>query len=97
MRARLGHKVPASETEPHLHQEAHDFQLMPTVFATGFLVGLVGMDSPRVLGPRDWPSGEAPSAFISMFRASRRRLPGQTVTVDAGNAPRSTAAASPSR
>ena len=33
--------MPANKTVPHLYPEAHDFQMMPTVFATGFMVGLM--------------------------------------------------------
>ena len=35
------YRVPAGKTVPHLYPEAHEFQQMPTVFATGFMVGLM--------------------------------------------------------
>jgi fluoroacetyl-CoA thioesterase len=33
--------VPANKTVPHLYPEAADFQAMPQVFATGYMVGLM--------------------------------------------------------
>ena len=34
------YRVPASKTVPRIYPEAPDFQLMPAVFATGYLVAL---------------------------------------------------------
>ena len=39
--ATLSFRVPAEKTVPHLYPEAPEFRQMPTVFATGFMVGLV--------------------------------------------------------
>ena len=33
--------VPITKTVPHLYPEAPEFQAMPDVFATGFMVGLI--------------------------------------------------------
>jgi fluoroacetyl-CoA thioesterase len=38
---RLRYRVPPSKTVPALYPEAAEFQQMPSVFATGFLVGLL--------------------------------------------------------
>ena len=35
------YRVPASKTVPRIYPEAPDFQLMPEVLATGYLVALV--------------------------------------------------------
>lgn len=42
-------RVPASKTVPHLYPEAHEFQQMPNVFATGFMVGLMEWTCLKVL------------------------------------------------
>jgi fluoroacetyl-CoA thioesterase len=48
--------VPASKTVPHLYPEAEEFQAMPKVLATGFLVGLVEWTCIQMINPHiDWP------------------------------------------
>ena len=37
---RFTYQVPAQKTVPHLYQEAPEFQVMPEVFATGFMVAM---------------------------------------------------------
>jgi fluoroacetyl-CoA thioesterase len=60
LRAGLEHsfryRVPAEKTVPHLYREAPEFQQMPEVFATGFLVGLVEWTCIQLVNPHlDWP------------------------------------------
>jgi len=38
---RFTYRVPDNKTVPHLYPEAPDFQAMPDVFATGYMVGLM--------------------------------------------------------
>lgn len=38
---RFEYRVPADKTVPHLYPEAPEFAMMPAVFATGFMVGLL--------------------------------------------------------
>jgi fluoroacetyl-CoA thioesterase len=38
---RFTYQVPENKTVPHLYPEAADFQAMPQVFATGYMVGLM--------------------------------------------------------
>lgn len=38
---RFQYTVPPNKTVPHLYPESEDFQAMPEVFATGFMVGLI--------------------------------------------------------
>ncbi len=38
---RFTYRVPENKTVPHLYPEAPDFQAMPDVFATGYMVGLM--------------------------------------------------------
>jgi fluoroacetyl-CoA thioesterase len=48
--------VPESKTVPHLYPEAPEFQVMPKVLATGFLVGLIEWTCIQSVNPHiDWP------------------------------------------
>jgi fluoroacetyl-CoA thioesterase len=50
------YRVPESKTVPVLYPESPEFQEMPRVFATGFLVGLVEWACIRAVNPHlDWP------------------------------------------
>ena len=48
---RFTYQVPAQKTVPHLYQEAPEFQSMPEVFATGFMVGLMEWTCIQLLAP----------------------------------------------
>jgi fluoroacetyl-CoA thioesterase len=48
---RFTYQVPADKTVPHLYPEAPEFQAMPKVFATGFLVGLMEWTCIQLLAP----------------------------------------------
>jgi fluoroacetyl-CoA thioesterase len=81
-RARLAFTVPATKTVPHLYPEAPDFQAMPEVFATGFMVGLMEWCCMKVLEPHLEP-GEGSLGIHINVSHSAATVPGQTVTVDA--------------
>ena len=49
--AQFAFRVPAEKTVPHLYPEAPEFREMPTVFATGFMVGLMEWTCLKVLAP----------------------------------------------
>ena len=50
------YRVPESKTVPRIYPEAPDFQLMPEVFATGYLVALAEWASIELVKPHlDWP------------------------------------------
>ena len=49
--ATFSYRVPAEKTVPHLYPEAPEFREMPTVFATGFMVGLMEWTCLKVLQP----------------------------------------------
>jgi fluoroacetyl-CoA thioesterase len=51
LRHELAYRVPVHKTVPALYPEAPEFQEMPVVFATGFLVGLVEWACIQALGP----------------------------------------------
>ena len=49
-------RVPKSKTVPALYPEAAEFEAMPAVFATGFLVGFVEWACIQAVNPHlDWP------------------------------------------
>lgn len=79
---RFDYKVPANKTVPHLFPEAHDFQQMPTVFATGFMVGLMEWTCMKVLEPH-LDAGEGSLGIHIDVSHTAATVPGQIVTVDA--------------
>lgn len=75
-------RIPATKTVPHLFPEAHEFQLMPTVFATGFMVGLMEWTCLKVLEGH-LEAGEGSLGVQINVSHVAATVPGQTVTVDA--------------
>ncbi len=67
---------------PHLYPDAHDFQTMPTVFATGFMVGLMEWACMKVLEPHI-EAGEGSLGIHIDVSHIAATVPGQVVTVDA--------------
>lgn len=86
----LAYRVPESKTVPHLYSEAPEFQVMPRVFATGFMVGFVEWACLLCILPHlDWPAEQTvgthvnlshlaatPPAWRCAPRSSLRRLMG---------------------
>ena len=75
-------RIPAEKTVPHLYPEAPEFSEMPTVFATGFMVGLMEWACLKVLAPH-LDEGEGSLGVHIDVSHSAATVPGQTVTVDA--------------
>lgn len=75
-------RVPAEKTVPHLYPEAHEFQLMPTVFATGFMVGLMEWTCLNIITPH-LDEGEGSLGIHINVSHLAATVPGQTVTVEA--------------
>jgi fluoroacetyl-CoA thioesterase len=83
LRGELSFCVPDTKTVPHLYPEAPEFQVMPRVFATGFLVGLVEWACLRVVNPHlDWPREQTVGTHVDLSHAAATP-PGMTVTVKA--------------
>jgi len=79
----LSFQIPASKTVPQLYPEAAEFQSMPAVFATGFLVGLVEWACMRVIAPHlDVPAEQSVGTQVNLSH-SAATPPGMTVTVTA--------------
>jgi len=48
--------VSQTKTVPHLYPESEELQVMPEVFATGYLVGLLELTCIKAINPSlDWP------------------------------------------
>jgi fluoroacetyl-CoA thioesterase len=75
-------RVPAEKTVPYLYAEAREFQQMPTVFATGFMVGLMEWTCLHVLAAH-LEEGEGSLGVHINVSHLAATVPGQTVTVDA--------------
>ncbi len=81
-RTEFSFRVPATKTVPYLYPEAHEFQLMPTVFATGFMVGLMEWTCLYIL-EEHLDQGEGSLGVHINVSHVAATVPGQTVTVEA--------------
>lgn len=81
-KTQFSYRVPATKTVPHLYPDAHEFQLMPTVFATGFMVGLMEWTCLHIIAPH-LDEGEGSLGVHINVSHLAATVPGQTVTVDA--------------
>jgi fluoroacetyl-CoA thioesterase len=75
------YRVPESKTVPYIYQEAPDFQQMPRVFATGFMVALVEWACVDLVKPHlDWPREQTLGTHVDLSHVAAT-LPGMTVEV----------------
>ena len=73
-------RIPASKTVPALYPEASEFQAMPDVFATGYLVGLLEWTCIRAVNPHlDWPEEQTVGTHINVSHVAATP-PGLEVT-----------------
>jgi len=73
--------VPDSKTVPHLFPESPEFQVMPRVLATGYLVGLIEWACIEALNPHiDWPAEQTVGTRVEISH-SAATPPGLTVRV----------------
>lgn len=73
--------VPPERTVPYLYPEADDFQVMPAVLATGYLVGLCEWACIDLIRPHlDWPEEQSLGTHVN-FSHVAATPPGLTVTV----------------
>jgi len=74
-------KVTKNKTVPHLYPESPEFQVMPEVFATGYMVGLIEWACIRVINPHiEWPQQQSVGIGIEVSHIAATP-PGLTVTV----------------
>ncbi|MGW6425151.1 thioesterase family protein [Nocardia sp. NPDC055053] len=77
---RLHYTVPANKTVPHLYPESEDYRIMPEVFATGFMVGLLEWCAILALRPV-LEEGEGSLGTRVDIRHSAPTPPGARLTV----------------
>jgi len=74
-------RVPENKTVPYIYPESPEFQLMPKVLATGYMVGLLEWACLRAVIPHlDWPNEQTVGTLVN-FTHSAATPPGMTVTV----------------
>jgi fluoroacetyl-CoA thioesterase len=81
LRHAFAYRVPVHKTVPALYPEAPEFQAMPAVFATGFLVGLVEWTCIQALAPH-LEAGEQSLGTRVELSHEAPTPPGETVTVE---------------
>ena len=75
-------KVPENKTVPHLYPESPEFQAMPNVLATGFMVGLFEWTCIQAINPHiDWPREQTVGIGVKLNHIAATP-PGLTVTVN---------------
>lgn len=73
--------IPESKTVPHLYPESPEFQLMPNVLATGFMVGLCEWTCIQAIKPYlDWPREQTVGIDVQLSHTAATP-PGFIVTV----------------
>jgi len=73
--------VPLNKTVPTLYPESPEFVVMPEVFATGYLVGLLEWACIRAVNPHlDWPAEQTVGTHINVSHDAATP-PGLEVTV----------------
>ena len=74
-------RVPENKTVPYLYPESPEFQLMPKVLATGYMVGLLEWACLLAIMPHlDWPNEQSVGTLVN-FTHSAATPPGMTVRV----------------
>jgi len=77
------YRVPESRTVPRIFPEAPDFQLMPAVLATGYLVALAEWACIELVKPHlDWPGEQTLGTRIDISHIAATP-PGLTVEIHA--------------
>jgi fluoroacetyl-CoA thioesterase len=77
----LKYTIPENKTVPFLYPEAPEFQLMPRVLATGFMVGLFEWTCIKLVNPHlDWPAEQTVGTAVNVSHRAATP-PGLTVTV----------------
>jgi fluoroacetyl-CoA thioesterase len=77
------YRVPESKTVPRIYEEAADFQMMPAVLATGYLVALAEWACIELVKPHlDWPREQTLGTQVNLSHLAATP-PGLTVEVHA--------------
>jgi fluoroacetyl-CoA thioesterase len=81
IKASFSYAVPLEKTVPHVFREAGEFQEMPEVFATGFMVALMEWTCLKALSPHLEPGEGSVGVHVDVSHAAATPA-GFTVTVD---------------
>jgi fluoroacetyl-CoA thioesterase len=81
LKHRFAYQVPENKTVPHLYPEVADFQSMPRVFATGYMVGLMEWACMQLMAPH-LDVGEGSLGVHVDVSHTAATPPGFTVTVE---------------
>jgi fluoroacetyl-CoA thioesterase len=74
-------RVPENKTVPYLYPESPEFQAMPRVLATGFMIGLFEWACIQAVNPHiDWPREQTVGVGVKLSHVAATP-PGLTVTV----------------
>jgi fluoroacetyl-CoA thioesterase len=74
-------RVPENKTVPHLYPESPEFQMMPKVLATGFMVGLFEWACIQAINPHiDWPEEQTVGIHLNLSHVAATP-PGLIITV----------------
>ncbi|MGZ5038919.1 MAG: thioesterase family protein [Usitatibacter sp.] len=77
------YRVPESKTVPRIYEEAADFQLMPAVLATGYMVALAEWACIEVIKPHlDWPREQSLGTHVNLSHVAATP-PGFTIEIHA--------------
>ncbi|HAG07164.1 MAG: hypothetical protein XD69_0205 [Clostridia bacterium 62_21] len=79
----LKFRIPIHKTVPALYPESPEFQAMPEVFATGFMVGLIEWACIQAVNPHlDWPREQTVGTHVNLSHEAATP-PGLEVIVQA--------------
>ena len=77
------YRVPESKTVPRIYAEAPDFQMMPAVLATGYLVALAEWACIELVKPHlDWPQEQTLGTHVQLSHVAPTP-PGFTIEIRA--------------
>jgi len=75
-------KVPENKTVPYLLPESAEFQAMPRVLATGYMVGLIEWACIQTVNPHlDWPAEQTVGIGVNLTHTAATP-PGLVVTIE---------------
>jgi fluoroacetyl-CoA thioesterase len=73
-------RITEAKTVPALYPEAPEFRMMPTVFATGFMVGFIEWACIKAINPHlDWPEEQTVGTQVNISHIAATP-PGMEVT-----------------
>jgi fluoroacetyl-CoA thioesterase len=73
-------RITEAKTVPALYPEAPEFRMMPTVFATGFMVGFIEWACIKAINPHlDWPEEQTVGTQVNISHTAATP-PGMEVT-----------------